>query len=366
MTLTENITPLKIQSSDTIENLIRTIQESGALGCALVYQDNLFLNIITDGDIRRCFLSGYQISDGIDKVLSVKEKSKRPNVITANVHASRAEIKALFLQHSLRQLVLVNNEGDPVSVIDHISLGHELLHVNKSFHAVVMAGGFGTRLRPLTLDTPKPMLPINGRPLLEILIAKLVDCGAKKIYITTHYLPEKIMDHFGDGHNFGVPICYIHEDIPLGTGGALGLVERPNENMLVINGDILTDLDFSLFHAEHIRSGSVMTIAGTHYSFQVPFGVLTESNGRVLGIEEKPKFGFMINSGIYFISRKAFDFLPHEKIAFTMPQLAERLIAQGETITCFPIFEQWLDIGRPEDYRLAVECFHDEDRCAKG
>lgn len=109
-----------------------------------------------------------------------------------------------------------------------------------------------------------------------------------------------------------------------------------------------------------------MTIAATHYTFQVPYGVLTESNGRVVGIEEKPKFGFMINSGIYFISQKAFDYLPHEKIPFTMPHLAERLIAHGETITCFPIFEKWLDIGRPEDYRLAVEGYRDEERCAKG
>lgn len=357
MTISKNIDSIKIQRSSTIENLIRVIQESGPFACALVYDDNVFLNVITDGDIRRSLLAGHRISDSVNAVLLVKGNSARPTPIMASAHASRSEIDALFQQHSLRQLVLVDGDGCPVSVIDHLSCGRELSHINRPFVAVVMAGGFGTRLRPLTLDTPKPMLPINGRPLLDILIGKLVDFGAEKIYITTHYLAQKIVDHFGNGDRFGVPIQYIHEDAPLGTGGALGLIERPQLNTLVINGDILTELDFALFQAEHIRSNSVMTIAGTQYSFQVPFGVLTESNGRVTAIEEKPQFGFLVNSGIYFVSPLAFDYLPNPKGAFTMPELAECLIAHGKTISCFPIYERWLDIGRPDDYHSAKELY---------
>lgn len=356
MTISMNIDSIKLQCSRTIGDVVSTIQESGPFACALIYDGDRFLNIITDGDIRRGILAGLGVENTVNAILLIKKQSNRPEPIVANVHSSSFEIDALFQRYALRQLVLVDDKGNPVSVVDHLSIGRELTHVNRQFVAVIMAGGFGTRLRPLTLDTPKPMLPINGRPLLDILVRKLVNHGAKQIYITTHYLPEKIVNHFGNGDLFGVPIRYIHEDTPLGTGGALSRIERHEDNTLIINGDILTELDFSLFQAAHIRSNSALSVAATQYSFQVPFGVLSERNGRVVAIEEKPTYSFMVNSGIYFISPLVFDDLPGSD-SYGMPDLVNRLIEHNMNIGCFPVFEQWLDIGRPGDYDLASKLY---------
>lgn len=351
--MSSNIDFIKIQRAGTIKNLIQVIRKSGKLSCALVYNGDLFVNIVTDGDIRRALLAGCHEGDGIDLVLDIKRKSSRPEAVVASVNATREIIDSLFKDYSLRQLVIVDDAGNPISIIDHCSIGCEHSYINKPFVAVVMAGGFGTRLRPLTIDVPKPMLPINGRPLLDILVGKLVDYGAKEIYITTHYLPEKIISHFGDGGHFGVSIKYIHEEKPLGTAGALSLIPKHEYNSLVINGDVLTELDFGLFHAEHMRTGSDMTIAGTQYNIQIPFGVITENNGFVKALEEKPEMSFLVNSGIYFVSPCVWDILPEPMTAFTMPQLAERLIDRKRKVSCFAIYEQWLDIGRPDDYNAA-------------
>jgi NDP-sugar pyrophosphorylase family protein len=244
----------------------------------------------------------------------------------------------------------------PVSVIDHHTVDESPSYINRSFTAVVMAGGFGTRLRPLTEDTPKPMLQINGRPMLEISIEKLISHGANRIFIATHYLPEKITSHFGNGERFGVEIQYVHEEVPLGTGGALSLLPRRDENTLVFNGDILTNLDIGMFLAYHLKSGSAMTIAATQYSFQVPFGVISEQNSLVTHIEEKPSFSFLVNSGIYFLSKQVFDVVPPSG-KYNMTDVAHALVQRSMPVSCFPIFEHWLDVGRPSDYDLAAKIF---------
>lgn len=353
MTMSTDIDKIKVQHTDTIDNLIRVLQKSGSFACALVYDKDYFLNIITDGDIRRTLSAGFGLHDGVEAVLKTKQSGTRPNAIVAAADASSEEIDFLFRKHALRQLVLVDERRIPVAIIDHLSIDRALPHVNQPFVAVVMAGGFGTRLMPLTLDTPKPMLPIRGKPLLEILLQQLVMCGAEKVYITTYYLAEKISSYFGSGEKLGIQIEYIHEHQPLGTGGGLGLIPQIQQNTLVVNGDVLTDLDFSLFHSEHIRSGADMTIASTQYSIQVPYGVLTERNGEILEIEEKPKFAFNVNSGIYFVSPEVFEYLPKCCDTFSMVDLANNLLKNSRSIRCFPIFERWIDIGRPDDYYAA-------------
>jgi len=357
MTISSNIDHLKVQITASISDVISVIQQSGSFACALLYKEGLFVNIITDGDVRRAILQGNRIEDKADILLKVKTNSSRPSPILANVDSAKKYIHSLFQEHALRQLVLVNNDGQPVKILDHLSNGNYLENINQKFIAVVMAGGFGTRLHPLTLDTPKPMLPINGRPLLEILIEKLTSQGAESIYITTHFLPEKIKNHFGDGASFGVPIRYIYEHTPLGTGGSLALIEKPSTNVLVINGDILTELDFQMFHAEHIRNQAGITVGTKQYSYQVPYGVLKEENGRISGIEEKPSYSFLVNSGIYFVSHEAFDHLPSKSEPFTMPEFVERLISVNKKVACFPIYESWLDIGRHDDYAAAMNMY---------
>jgi dTDP-glucose pyrophosphorylase len=357
MSTTSNIEILKVQITDSISKVISVIQQSGPFACALLYENGRFINIFTDGDVRRAILSGCRIEETAQVLNSVKSKTSRPKPIMANVDSSQEFIDGLFQKYALRQLILVNDQDEPVKVVDHLSHGHDIETINQKFVAIVMAGGFGTRLHPLTLDTPKPMLPINGQPLLEILVEKLIIQGAESIQITTHYLPEKIISHFGDGSQYGVPIQYIHEETPLGTGGSLALIEKPTSNVLVINGDILTELDFKMFHAEHIRNEAFITVGTKQYSYQVPYGVLKEENGQILGIEEKPNYSFLVNSGIYFISPKAFEFLPNQKGAFTMPDFVENLISVNKKVSCFPIFESWLDIGRHDDYLAAMNIY---------
>lgn len=354
---TTQIDRLKVSIDDSLTDVVRCIQASGSLGCALLYDTvGRFVNIVTDGDIRRAFLEGKQLDATAREIHEVKLKTARPIPITARMNSTRAERTALFRKHSLRQLILVDRLGIPVDVIDHESLDSSPSYVNQRFTAVVMAGGYGMRLRPLTETTPKPMLHVNGRPMLEISIEKLVNHGADRIFISTHYLHEKIVDHFGRGERFGVPIDYIHEDEPLGTGGALSRLSCRDDATLVFNGDILTDLDIGMFLAYHLRTESAMTIAATRYSVQVPFGVIDASQSRVKHIEEKPTLGFLVNSGLYFLSPKVFATLPKHG-AYHMTDVAQEQIRRGVRVSCFPIFEHWLDVGRPSDYDLAAKLF---------
>lgn len=357
MTNFESTSHLKVSFTSTISDVVGRIQASGAVACALLYDDaGKFVNIITDGDVRRAFLAGHKLDDLAIEIHRIKAQSTRPAPITARIESSIEERKALFLEHSLRQLVLVGADGEPVDIVDHNSINHFPSYINRNFTAVVMAGGFGTRLRPFTNDTPKPMLQVNGRPMLEISIERLVEHGANRVFISTHYLPEKITEHFGNGEKFGVEIQYLHEEEPLGTGGALSLLPFHDENTLVFNGDILTNLDIRMFLAFHLRSKSAMTIAATQYSFQVPFGVISEQNSFVTHIEEKPSFSFLVNSGIYFLSKEVFEVLPKTG-KYNMTDVAHTLTQQSMPVSCFPIFEHWLDVGRPSDYDLAAKLF---------
>jgi dTDP-glucose pyrophosphorylase/CBS domain-containing protein len=353
----DQLAHLRVTLDSKISDVIARIQASGPVACALLYDTTgRFINVITDGDVRRAFLEGHKLDDSAQEIEHVKTKTARPKPITASVRSNSAERKELFREYNLRQLILVDDAGAPVSVVDHYDVDHSPSYINRNFTAVVMAGGFGTRLRPLTVDTPKPMLQINGRPMLEISIEKLISHGANRIFIATHYLPEKITSHFGNGERFGVEIQYVHEEVPLGTGGALSLLPSRDENTLVFNGDILTNLDIGMFLAYHLKSGSAMTIAATQYSFQVPFGVISEQNSFVTHIEEKPSFSFLVNSGIYFLSKQVFDVVPASG-KYNMTDVAHLLIEQSMPVSCFPIFEHWLDVGRPSDYDLAAKLF---------
>jgi NDP-sugar pyrophosphorylase family protein len=220
--------------------------------------------------------------------------------------------------------------------------------------AVVMAGGYGTRLRPLTDDVPKPMLPVGERPLLEHTLAQLKAAGIESVSVTTHYKREVITDHFGDGSGFGVSIKYVHEDAPLGTAGALALLEHPHGPLLVINGDILTRIDFGAmlsFHQEHVAA---MTVGVRQFEITIPFGVV-ESNGvDITGIVEKPSIRHFVSAGVYLLNPEVIEMVPHGE-PYDMPDLVNKVTSLGKRVVGFPIREYWLDIGRLEDYRQAQE-----------
>jgi len=215
-----------------------------------------------------------------------------------------------------------------------------------------MAGGLGSRLRPLTEDLPKPMLPVGGKPLMELVIEKLRQVGIRRVNVTTHYKPEKISEHFGDGSSFGVSLNYVNEEKPLGTGGALGLIDEPNETMLVINGDVLTQVDFRamlLFHQEHQAD---MTVAVRQYDIKVPYGVIECIGAKVCSLKEKPEINLLVNAGVYLLEPTVYRFIPNGK-HFNMTDLIQWLLDAGRTVASFPIIEYWLDIGQVVDYEKA-------------
>jgi len=219
---------------------------------------------------------------------------------------------------------------------------------------VIMAGGFGTRLRPLTDDTPKPMLPIGGKPLMERTIEGLQKSGISRINVTTHYLQEKITRYFGTGSRFGVELRYVSEDEPLGTAGALRLMEDVNEPLLVMNGDILTKVDFRSLLKFHQEQKAALTVAVRQYDVQVPYGVIEAEKGIVTGLQEKPRFNFLVNAGIYLLEPSARRCIPDGE-PYDMTDLIAHLLERGETVAGFPIMEYWLDIGKHDDFRKAQQ-----------
>jgi NDP-sugar pyrophosphorylase family protein len=218
--------------------------------------------------------------------------------------------------------------------------------------AVIMAGGYGTRLRPLTDDMPKPMLPVGDRPLLERTVRRLREAGIQDVRVTTHYLGDRIASHFGDGKAFGVDITYLNEDRPLGTAGALALVNRPAGPLLVMNGDILTNLNFHALLAFHREHRADATVAVRKYDLTVPYGVVECEGTQVKALQEKPTERFLVNAGIYLLEPTVLGCIPPGE-RFDMTELIQVLLQQGRTVVSFPIVEYWLDIGRAEDYERA-------------
>lgn len=315
----------------------------------IVDADNKLIGTLTDGDIRRAMLANDPQDQQAAKLLERKTGSLYAHPVTATSGTTNEEMLKLMHDRAIRQVPLLDGEG---RVVDVVAMDDLLSEELPGLQAVVMAGGFGTRLRPLTDDTPKPMLPVGDKPILEHTIEQLKQVGIHHINITTHYQPEKIKDHFGDGSEFGVDIEYVSEDRPLGTAGAVGLVNAGAEPMLVINGDILTSVDFQAMHRYHRKHQADMTLGVRRYDFKVPYGVVECQGAQVRGISEKPEFAFLVNAGIYLLEPSVRQFIPPDE-RFDMTDLMDVLIAKGRTVASFPIMEYWLDIGQIDDYKKA-------------
>ena len=254
-------------------------------------------------------------------------------------------------ERGIRQIPLLGERG---CVVD-IALMQELVNISElPLKAVVMAGGFGKRLLPLTEDTPKPMLPVGDKPILELIVNQLQDSGIRKVHVTTHYKPEIIRQHFGTGERFGLDIQYVNENQPMGTAGALGNIEKSDETMLVLNGDILTRVDFRAMLAFHREQKAELTVAVRKYDFQVPYGVIQCDGAHVLGVDEKPTYNFFVNAGIYLLEPSAHRSIPLEQ-RFDMTDLIETLAGAKRRVAAFPVVEYWMDIGRQNDYMQAQE-----------
>jgi dTDP-glucose pyrophosphorylase/CBS domain-containing protein len=306
------------------------------------------LGLLSDGDFRRAILRRKPLSEPCATIAS-------SHPITAPISVSSAEALRLMKEHDISQLPVVDSEGK----VQKLILSKDIVpHRELALSAVVMAGGFGTRLLPLTEKVPKPMLPVGGQPLLELTIAQLRRAGIKNVNVTTHYLSETISDYFGTGEMFGVRLNYLQEEHPLGTAGGIKLLKQFDDTMLVINGDVLTGAPFGAMLDYHRSYHADLTIGVRKYEVQVPFGVVECEDVHVKKLEEKPSLSFFINAGTYLIEPAVRDFIPAGQ-RFDMTELISKLIEAGRTVVSFPIMEYWLDMGRHEDYVKAQQDVRD-------
>jgi dTDP-glucose pyrophosphorylase len=338
-----------ISADWTIEEAIALIDGNGAGIALVVDQENRFVGTVTDGDIRRAMLRREPLEAPVGVLLKRPVGTPHPAPVTALAGTNPAELLALMKRHTLRHIPLLDQERRVVDLAlgDHLAIDEPT-----AARAVVMAGGRGTRLAPLTHDTPKPMLPIGNRPLMERLVDSLRGAGIRKMHVTTHFRPEKIREHFGDGGALGIELSYVTEEEPLGTAGALRLLPPDPEPLVVVNGDILTTVNFRALVRYHEECGAALTIGLRSYEISVPYGVVESDGTRVVRIAEKPVYRYFVNAGIYVVEPVAIAQIPEGR-RFDMTDLIDRLLFSGEHVASFPLREYWLDVGRPEDYERA-------------
>ena len=336
----------------TIRELIVLIDRNRGEVALIVDSERRLLATVTDGDIRRGILAGIDL-DATAEVLVGKSSPRRGRKpITAPDGVSAVQILRLMGEHAIQHVPLIDKDGRLVALT---LLSRFVREKDLPVRAVIMAGGLGTRLRPLTQETPKPMLPIGDRPLLQRTIESLRGAGIRNINITTHFEAEKIKEHVGDGSPFDASVLYSHEDAPLGTAGALRQMDLDSaEPVLVINGDILTTVNYEAMLEYHREHGADLTVCVRQYTMTVPYGVVDCEGPLVKEIREKPKVGLFVNAGIYLIEPAVCGLIPEGR-RFDMTDLIGDLIESGRRVVSFPIHEYWIDIGQHEDYHQAQD-----------
>ncbi|MEQ8352753.1 MAG: nucleotidyltransferase family protein [Leptospiraceae bacterium] len=339
----KNWKDILLRKEDSLVDAIQKIDASGAQIAIIADEQGKLEGVLTDGDVRRSILKGYDL-----KVLVKDVMNRNPRTVLASTPSS--EILHIMRKNTYHQIPLVDEEG---RVAGLITLDELIGATDRPNRVVLMAGGQGKRLHPLTIDTPKPLLQVGGRPILESIVQRFADQGFVHFFISVNYKAEMICDYFGNGERWGVNIQYIHEDKSLGTAGALSLIEEQLEDpIIVMNGDLLTHVNFNFMLKFHLETDSVATMAVREYDFEVPYGVVSVENQRIREIEEKPIHRFFVNAGIYVLSPEALSYLPQNQ-HLNMTTLFDTLVAQDRIASAYPLREYWLDIGRMSDYEKA-------------
>ena len=328
----------------SVREAIAALQSGGQGIALLVDGERRLIGLLTDHDLRKALLNGAGLGGPVEPYVN-----RAPIVIQKD--RPREEIFELMQLTGRSPVPLVDAAG---RVVGLESLSSILKPGALSEHvAVVMAGGMGTRLHPLTLDRPKPMLPVQGRPVLQIILENLRLYGFRKVYIAVHFRHEMIEDYFQDGRELGLEIGYLREKEPLGTAGALALLpERPTQPFVVMNGDLLTHVNMESLMRFHARAGGRLTMCVRAYELQIPFGVVRIDDTRVVALEEKPVHGCFVNAGIYVLDPEALDLLDGPG-PLDMTDLIGKAMARLGTVNSFPIHEYWLDVGQHAEYERA-------------
>jgi dTDP-glucose pyrophosphorylase len=334
---------LVVSPTASIREALEAITKNSRQAVVVVEPDGRLAGLVTDGDLRRAILRGVSLDASIPQAMN-----PRPTVAAATI--DRGEGLALMRARGIRHLPLIDGAGRVVDVL----LLEDLLDSGRvPNHAVLMAGGDGKRLRPLTDSIPKPLLRVGGKPILEVLMERLRAAGVRSFHITVRHRSEMIEEHFGDGSRYDVSIRYIREAEPLGTAGALTLLgETPRDPFFLVNGDILTKCDFRGMLAFHQRTGAEVTVGTVRQQIDLQYGVVEVEGDHLTTLSEKPRLDLRINGGIYVIEPSVLARIPRGRV-FDATDLIRLLLEQRGHVAAFPIRDYWLDVGRLDDFHKA-------------
>ena len=328
-----------LKANDSVLNVINNINNSQYQICFIVDDQGSLIGSIADGDIRRGLIEGHSIDSLASQIMN-------PNPISILATQSERQAQTVMSANQIKQLPVVNEDHQLIG----LHLMDQILNLaHKENSILIMAGGFGKRMMPLTENLPKPMLKVAGKPILEHIILNAKAQGFRKFIISLHYLGNLIIDHFGDGSNLDISIQYIHEIEPLGTAGAMALIDPlPNLPFIVTNGDIITDVNYANLLHFHESNKSQATMAIKKYELQNPYGVVNIKGLEITSFEEKPIQISYVNAGIYALNPSSLKYLKVDEPC-DMPDLFELLKNNNHLITAYPLHETWADVGRPID-----------------
>lgn len=332
---------LPINSS--IEEAIRNLDETAIKIILIVDEFDALIGSVSDGDIRRGLLKGLDLKSPLDSIIH-----RSPLVVTSDL--SRNLVLQLMVANKIQQIPVVDENHHVIGL--HLWDEVNAMPIRPNL-MVIMAGGMGKRMLPHTENCPKPLLSMTGKPILEHIIDRAKLEGFTHFVLAIHYLGFMIEEYFGNGERLGVKIDYLREKSPLGTAGALGLLDLPiNIPFVVTNGDVITDIRYGELLDFHTKHNSTATMAVRAYEWQNPFGVVQVDNIDIINIEEKPVIRTNINAGVYVLNFEALKFLNANEYC-DMPDLFERLKVKKKRTVAYPMHEPWLDVGKPEDLKEA-------------
>jgi dTDP-glucose pyrophosphorylase len=333
-----------LRSDRTIQEAAELLTENSLRIVLVIDEQSRLLGTVTDGDIRRSLMAGHRMTAAVTTMMQAS-----PIALTQG--DSRGKALQIMREKDLLHLPVLDSKG---FVVGLETMRNLVFEAPRSNAVVLMAGGFGQRLYPLTRDVPKPLLPVGEKPILENTLEQLVDGGFSRFYFAVHYLAEQVREYFGDGTKWGIQIEYLEERYPLGTAGALSLLNRDvvDSPLLMMNGDLLTRLNFGELLDFHEKHGGLATLCVREYDFQIPYGVVQSDGMLLTEILEKPVQKCFVNAGIYVLEPSVLDrIMPDE--AIDMPVILQQVLRGGDRVNMFPIHEYWLDIGRVEEYERA-------------
>lgn len=327
------------------ESITDAFKKLNALGADailfVISSSEKLIGSLTDGDIRRGFIKELTFETPIKEFI-------QPNPVCIVLQNYSIEELEQYKRRNIRIIPIVDDQRYIVDILN-LRLKSSLLPLN----AVIMAGGKGERLLPLTADCPKPLLKIGDKPIIEHNIDRLATYGISRVIISIRYLGHQIREYFGNGTDKDLSIEYIEEIEPLGTFGALSLVaDFDSDHILLMNSDLLTNIDFTDFYSSYIASGADLMIASVPYQVKVPYAVLEIENGDVVSFDEKPTYNYYSNGGIYLFKKSLLELVPQNTF-YNATDFMEELIAANKKVSHYPILGYWLDIGRPEDFEKA-------------